>query len=105
MTSAKRSGLGTAPHPRSHTGASPQRCTGCDAPFSVVRKVRHRGTHAFIATVSHAAGRTGQVPIALCGSCVSHLRAGSSMFQLPAFARHANHLERLVLADQQGPLQ
>lgn len=95
----------TLPKSSSHHKASQQRCTGCDAPFHAVRKVRHRGMHAFIATASHAAGRTGQVPIALCGNCVSHLRAGSSMFRLPEFARHADHLERLVLADQQGPLQ
>lgn len=80
-------------------------CTGCDAPFNAARKIRERFTHIFIATAGASAGRTGHVPIVLCSVCVGRLRAGARLFQLPAFPRHAEHLEQLVLANQQGPVQ
>ena len=77
-------------------------CTGCDAPFNTVRKIRLQAVHKFVATTGDAAGRTGSVAIALCGSCASRLRAGVSMFKLPAFTKHANVLESLVLDQSTG---
>jgi hypothetical protein len=72
-------------------------CTGCASPFNTARKIRQRDVHTFVATTGDMAGRKGSVPIALCGVCVFHLRAGVSIYNLPAFAKHAYVLESLVL--------
>lgn len=84
--------------------ANPKACDGCGKPFNAVRKPRERAMNVFVSTEPSSYGRTGFVPITLCGAC-RDLVNGERPFNLPALERSMEDLERLVLADPTGPLQ
>ncbi|MGC4080289.1 MAG: hypothetical protein QM702_25215 [Rubrivivax sp.] len=82
----------------------PKACGGCGKPFNALRKPRERAMNVFVSLEPSSYGRTGFVPVTLCGAC-RRLVNGGTPFNLPALDRSAEDLERLVLADPTGPLQ
>lgn len=84
---------------------SAKACDGCAKPFSVVRRPRFQGYQTFTSTEAETRGRTGVVPLTLCGRCRDDVQAnGGRVWSLPALEKAAGELETLTLANAEGSM-